>query len=206
MNGINPPTAEIKEEIRKDIAMIDEVLQSADNQKMAKVHFYIDGKYHTSIFEWGMSMYGYNPDYGFNPSLLDEKSLKHNLNAMKANLSGLALGLNSYIYPDNPDTKATKDSVSPIVINNSNTNNNTIYYNLSFDQARQQVEEMTALSQEQSEEIIEKINEIESISKEQSPKKKKWEKIKPILFFALDKGVDIAIMLWSLALQSGLMQ
>ena len=47
---------------------------------------------------------------------------------------------------------------------------------------------------------------MENISKEKSPKKKKWEKIKPILSFALDKGVDIAIMLWSLALQSGLVQ
>lgn len=63
---------------------------------------------------------------------------------------------------------------------------------------------MTTLSQKQSDEIIEKINEIENISKEKSTKKRKWEKIKPILAFALDKGVDIAIMLWPLALQSGL--
>lgn len=75
--------------------------------------------------------------------------------------------------------------------------------NLSFDQARQQVENMTALSQEQTDEIIVKIDEIEAISKEKTPKKKKWEKIKPILAFALDKGVDIVIMLWSLALQHG---
>lgn len=130
--------------------------------------------------------------------------------SMKAKIEAYALNWNR-IETTKSDTGYTEksDTVMPnfsLTLNNTNTNNNSIYLNLTFDQARQQVEEMTALNQEQTDEIIEKINEMENISKEKSPKKKKWEKIKPILSFALDKGVDIAIMLWSLALQSGLVQ
>ena len=130
--------------------------------------------------------------------------------SMKAKIEAYALNWNR-IETTKSDTGYTEksDTVMPnfsLTLNNTNTNNNSIYLNLTFDQARQQVEEMTALNQEQTDEIIEKINEMENISKEKSPKKKKWEKIKPILSFALDKGVDIAIMLWSLALQSGLIQ
>lgn len=130
--------------------------------------------------------------------------------SMKAKIEAYALNWNR-IETTKSDTGYTEksDTVMPnfsLTLNNTNTNNNSIYLKLTFDQARQQVEEMTALNQEQTDEIIEKINEMENISKEKSPKKKKWEKIKPILSFALDKGVDIAIMLWSLALQSGLVQ
>lgn len=205
MNAINPPTEEIKEAIKNDIKLIEDAIESNDEKTMKDTHFHIDGKYHTCIFDWGKSMYAHDPDYGFIPLNLSKDKLIHNLNVMKANLEGYALGLNSYIYPDNPDTKSKIDSGSPINIynTNENTNTNNNYNNLSFDQARQQVENMTALSQEQTDEIIEKIDEIEVISKEKTPKKKKWEKIKPILAFALDKGVDIVIMLWSLALQHG---
>ena len=34
MNGINPPTEEIKEEIKKDIKLIEEAIESNDKDKM----------------------------------------------------------------------------------------------------------------------------------------------------------------------------
>lgn len=202
--------AEFNEVIKKDIIAIEEAIEYGDIDKMIKTHTYIDGKYQTVVFDWGMSMYGYNPNFGFDEELLDKESLIHNLMSMKAKIEAYALNWNR-IETTKSDTGYTEksDTVMPnfsLTLNNTNTNNNSIYLKLTFDQARQQVEEMTALNQEQTDEIIEKINEMENISKEKSPKKKKWEKIKPILSFALDKGVDIAIMLWSLALQSGLVQ
>ena len=62
-------------------------------------------------------------------------------------------------------------------------------------------EDMTALSREQTDEILEKINELEEISKEKSSCKTKWEKVKPIIAFALDKGADVAIAILSLVMQ-----
>ena len=39
------------------------------------------------------------------------------------------------------------------------------------------------------------------ISKEKSSCKTKWEKVKPIIAFALDKGADVAIAILSLVMQ-----
>lgn len=188
----------IIDKVYQDIDNIEEALESNDSEEMFDVHSEIDATYQSAIINWGMSMYCYNPNFGFDIYRDDTEALRFNLRKMKAKLRSYSMGLNV-----NYDNQAIKRNQN-ISVNVNNNNSNVINLNLTFDQARQQVEEMTTLSQKQSDEIIEKINEIENISKEKSTKKRKWEKIKPILAFALDKGVDIAIMLWSLALQSGL--
>ena len=201
--------SETIEVIKKDIIDIDDALESGDIERLIRLHTYLDGKYQTVIFDWGMSMYGFNPNFGFDEGLLDKESLIHNLLSMKAKIEAYGLNWNRIETPksDNISTEKSDYLVPNLTfhLSNTNTNNNSINLNLSFDQARYQIEEMTALSKEQTNKKKKKINEIESISKEKEPKKKKWEKVKPILGFALDKGVDIAIMLWSLALQSGFM-
>ncbi len=70
-----------------------------------------------------------------------------------------------------------------------------------FEQARQKIEDMPGLNDEDTEEIKSKIDELENISKESISKKKKWEKVKPILSFAIDKSADVAISIMSLILQ-----
>ena len=194
----NNNSQKITEKVYQDIEKIEEALSSNNSEILFEIHSEIDAAYQSAIKNWGMSMYCYNPDFGFVIEKDSTEAIIFNLKSMKAKLNSYALGINAN------DSNMADERNQNVSVNVNNNNSNVINLNLSFDQARQQVEEMTALSQEQTDEIIEKINEIESISKEKSPKKKKWEKIKPILFFALDKGVDIAIMLWSLALQSGL--
>ena len=94
----------------------------------------------------------------------------------------------------------TIDSYKTLI--NNNTNNLNI--SLSFENAKQRIEEMEGLTQEETAEIQDKIDELERISKENITKKKKWAKVKPILLFALDKSVDVAVMLWSLCIQKSL--
>ena len=65
----------------------------------------------------------------------------------------------------------------------------------------QKIEDMPGLNDEDTEEIKSKIDELENISKESISKKKKWEKVKPILSFAIDKSADVAISIMSLILQ-----
>lgn len=72
---------------------------------------------------------------------------------------------------------------------------------MSFKEAKQKIEDMTALNREQTDEILAKIDELEKISKENISRKSKWEKVKPIIAFALDKGADVAIAILSLILQ-----
>ena len=60
---------------------------------------------------------------------------------------------------------------------------------------------MPGLTDADTEEIKSKIDDLENIYKESISKKKKWEKVKPILSFAIDKGADVAIAIMSLLLQ-----
>lgn len=181
--------------IKQDIEKIEKVLIEKNEDEMLKLHRSLDGKYQNSISNWGYSMYGYIEGHGFEPDFLDSKSLENNLELMKAKLEGLLLNLSRMM----PKTTANMN----LILQNNNENNNNAIVNLtmSFEEAKAKIEDMTALSQTETDEIIERIDELEQISQEDISKKKKWEKVKPIIVFALDKGMDVAITILSLVLQ-----
>ncbi len=123
--------------------------------------------------------------------MLDKESLTHNLLLMKAKLQG---------YLCNFPSK----SVLSAPQNNINVNvpiTNEINISITFEQAKQKIEDMPGLTDAETEDIKSKIDELENIFKESISKKKKWEKVKPILLFALDKGADVAITIMGLILQ-----
>ncbi|KRK60856.1 hypothetical protein FC31_GL000047 [Limosilactobacillus antri DSM 16041] len=60
---------------------------------------------------------------------------------------------------------------------------------------------MPGLNEAETEELKAKIDELEQINNEKISKKKKWEKVKPIISFVLDKGADVAITIMGLILQ-----
>ena len=202
MATIKPPTkAQIeaanvhKQEkaIRSDIYKIDTALQKADPDEMESLHRYLDGKYQYAIADWDKSMLCYVKGHGFKYEWLDPTAIKANLSTMRPKLEAFMLGWNAVgsvarpTYPSAPDVNVTV--------------NNNVTVNISFEQVREQIEDMTALSRAQTDEILEKINELEEISKEKSSRKTKWEKVKPIIAFALDKGADVAIAILSLVMQ-----
>jgi len=92
---------------------------------------------------------------------------------------------------------------SQLVINNSNvnTNNNDVNINISFDNVRGQVEAMTALTDSEIEEILEKINELEKIVESTDRKTRKWENAKGIIKWIADRGVDVGLALLPLVLK-----
>ena len=81
------------------------------------------------------------------------------------------------------------------------TNTNKINISLSFKDVRQQIEDMPGLTEKETSKLKDKINELEKINSERISRKKKWEKIKPIASFVLDKGVDVAVPILSLIVQ-----
>lgn len=181
---------ESRKAILCDIQKIDGVFQKEDITEMRKLHRYLDGKYQACIADWGQSMVGYYKS-GFDHEELSSPELMNNLLLMKSKLEAFQLGWNG-------------QSTVPHVTENPGVNvtvNNTVHISISFDEARQKIEDMTALSREQTDEILEKMNALEEIAKESSSRKTKWEKVKPILEFALDKGVDVAITFMSLIVQ-----
>lgn len=179
--------------IRADIHRIDALADVYDYKQSLELHRYLDGKYQSCIANWGYGMWGYVQGCGFAYDGLDTDSLKENLSMMKPKLEAFALGWNGAGQP--------KECVPTITPDVNVTVNNHVVINISFDQVRERIEDMTALSREQTDEILEKINELEGISKEKSSRKTKWEKVRPIIAFALDKGADVAIAILSLVMQ-----
>ena len=181
-----------REIIRADIEKINTALGGRDEDHLRSVHRYIDGKYQACIARWNEGAYGFVPEYGFNYEVLDIFSMEHNLEMMKAKLESFIeewniVGSSSNGIPVVPDINI-----------NATTNVNIT---ISFDQVREKIEDMTALNREQTNEAIEKVNELEAISRENISRKSKWEKVKPIIAFAMDKGADLGIAILTLIVQ-----
>ena len=178
--------------IKLDQKKIDEALVSNDVETMRCVHMHIDGKYGAYVPDWYKGMFGYFENFGFDhPSLLLD-SLINNLNLMKSKLEGFELGFE----------KQGKRSYSPsnsVNVNVSNTNE--INVTVSFEQARQQIEDMTSLTEKETEEILAKIAELEEIINSKDKKKTKWEKSKSVLLWLADKSFDVGMTLLPLLLK-----
>lgn len=174
-----------------DIERLENSDQLSHNDQL-KLHQEIDARYQTCIQGWYSSLYGVNKnETGVNYRRLDciehNFYLKGNLRMMKEKLVAFRFGMNLVQVPNTPSTNIT-----------INTNVNI---SITFEQAKQTIENMPGLNNADTAEIISKIDELEAIAKESISKKKKWEKIKPILLFALDKSADVMITIMALVLQ-----
>lgn len=89
------------------------------------------------------------------------------------------------------------------VINNHNHNEATSSANvsISFEEVRKNIDSMTSLPEEEIDEIKNKIGEIEKIVNSKESKAKKWSKVKDIIKWVADKGVDVGIALLPLILK-----
>lgn len=84
---------------------------------------------------------------------------------------------------------------SNIVINNENINHNENKLNnqnISFQETIQKIENMSALTEKEIDEIVQKVNQLELIVNSSERKSKKWEKAKDIFKWVVDKGIDVA--------------
>ena len=180
-----------KQIVEADIANIEQTIRSGNISQMESVHISIEGKYGAYIPNFGHSMYGYNPQFGFNYECIEGEALKHNLGLMKAKLQGYICD-----FPALTDSAASQNNISVTV-----PVTNEINIDITFEQAKQQIEDMPGLTDADTEKIKSQIDELENIAKEQTPKKKKWEKVKPILKFALYKGPGVSITTMGLVMQ-----
>lgn len=178
--------------VNTDIELIDKVLLSNEKIELENTHIQLDGKYQSCIRDWGMGMYGFVLKYGFSYNGMSIDSLKHNLKLMRSKLEAFKelWNVDDFYCSDN-------NGVNVVV-------NNNIDISLSFDHARNVIENMPGLTEYDTEQIISRINELERISGENITKKSKWEKIKPILLYVIDKGVDVAVPIIQLILQKNL--
>lgn len=175
--------------ICSDIKRIEESSDLSSEEKF-KLHRVLDGRYQACVKDWYMGLWGSSIDGTkmHYTALRDSmSSIQENLEMMKAKLETFKYHMNAISLPEPTATNITV--------------NNTVNISLSFEEAKQKIEDMAALNREQTDEILAKIDELERISNERISRKSKWEKVKPIISFALDKGADVAIAILSLVLQ-----
>lgn len=91
------------------------------------------------------------------------------------------------------------DKPSSVTLNNSTQVDISI--NISFEDARCSVENMSALKESEIQEILAKVDELEGIVSSSDRKTKKWEKARDIIKWVADKGVDVGIALLPLILK-----
>ena len=181
-----------RKSINDDILKINEVLQSGEEKGIKDIYMFIDGKYGAYIPQWDKGVYGYVINFGFNYEYLDLPSLIHNLKLMQAKLEGFAMGFE----------KPGKHAYSPSNNVNVNvTNTNEINVSISFEEARQKIEDMTSLTEKETEEILAKIAELEEIINSKDKKKAKREKAKSFLVWLADKSFDVGVALLPLLLK-----
>ncbi len=177
--------------VESDINIINENLtMEFPNESIFKMlHKEIDGKYQACIKDWGISMYGWNVQFGFSYRYLDVESLMHNLETMKAKLTAFKYQVNAIPNMMPPNTNVTVKV------------DNTINVQITFESIRTQIADNTSLTEDQSQEAQNKIDEIEKLVKSSGNKKTKWEKAKPILLWLADKSVDVGAALLPLLLK-----
>lgn len=180
---------EFYDRICADIKRIEES-DSLSSEEKFELHRELDGHYQTCIQGWYKGFRATNTEESkvYYHKLIDRPDqVQHNLKMMKPKLETYICGMNAVPLPEPAATSITV--------------NNILSISLSFEKAKREIEDMTALNREQIDEILAKIDELEKISNEKISRKSKWEKVKPIISFALDKGADVAIAILSLVLQ-----
>lgn len=176
--------------VRKDIQRIDETVCLHDNAKQWELFREMDGRYQACVREWYRGMWQATADAQklyFNVLKEHPNQVADNLRLIKSKLETFRFQMNAVEVSDTPNTQV-----------NVTTNVNV---NITFDQVRAKIEDMTSLTDEQTKEALDKVSEIETVVKGEGSKKSKWEKIKPILTWLADKSFDVAMTILPLLLQ-----
>lgn len=176
--------------VQNDIKRIDETVCLHDNNRQWELFRELDGRYQACVREWYRGMWQSTPDAKklyFNALKERPNQIVDNLRLIKSKLETFQFQMNAVETPDVPSTQV-----------NVTTNVNI---NITFEQVRAKIEDMTSLTDEQTREALEKVSEIESVVKGEGSKKSKWEKIKPILTWLADKSFDVAMSILPLLLR-----
>lgn len=181
----------------EDLESLNKAISDPENRETpesVKLQLYKDvtARYHPYVPKLSDGLYDYVQAYAFYDDVSGE-SLFHNLKQVYNKLLAFkALGYPSLI-------ESIPQSVPMVQI--TNTNENKVDINISFNDVRREIENMSALPETEIEEVLSKINELENIVKSSDRKSKKWENAKGIVKWIADKGVDVGIALLPLLLQ-----
>ena len=177
------------EMVEEDIHLIDKSMNQSPDERL-ELFRQLHGKYQSCIVDWANSMWGFNPkDHTIYLDNIGDLSVNENLKLAKAKLTTFKFGMNAVSLPDVPTNQINIQ------------NNNVIKVNITFDEVRSQVNDMTSLNEEETNELLERIDELEKIVNSKDKKKTKWQKVAPILKWLADKSFDAAMIILPLILK-----
>ena len=184
----------LKKLVDNDLGEI-ESMESKSYKQLLDLYSVITSRYHYYVPKFSSNLYGYIPDIEMYDIELTENTIKTNLNRIKAKLETFkATG-----YQIHNENQRVENQ--PINITNNNNLDNQIMINVSFEQVRKTIEDMSSIGEQEIKEIKEKINIIEDIISANDTKRSKWSKVAPILKWIADKGVDVGISILPLILK-----
>ena len=180
---------EFLEMIKEDIARIEDEVINGNDESRWNLFRELDGRYQVCIKDYyrGMWESSHSGDKLWFPQLKEKPAyVLDNLKLVKSKLETFRFQANAINLPQLPTTQV-------------NVNNN-INISITFEEVREKIEDMTSLTNEETEEVLAKISEIEEVVKSNDKKKTKWEKIKPVLVWLADKSCDVGTALLPLLL------
>lgn len=172
-------------QISTDLKRIDETIKAGNHQEQLRLHRELDARYQACIKDWYAGLWGaiYNKTTitCIKYSIIEDmpSEIVENLEMMRTKIETYQYQVNA-IHPER--------SNQPITQINVTTN---VSLNITFEQARSEVKEMSSLTDEQTQEVLKRIDEIERVLNTDTSKKTKWEKIKPVLIWLADKSYDL---------------
>ena len=186
--------------VENDIQRCKDYLASEKNKEdgMA-LHLELITRYPSYIKNFRESLYNYDEKHGFvMQEFFDLDSAIHNITVIMNKL----IAFRNYGCVSPSDRRMGQQSTQ-INIKNSLTATQSQNISISFEDVKQQIEEMTGLSESETNEALSKIDEIKGILESKGNKKTKWQKIKPLLLWLADKSVDVGCAILPLILKIG---
>lgn len=181
--------------VDEDIDKCDTFINSTKNTQEFRDFFSeLVCKYNSYITGFSTGLYGYSGqrDY-YDFSYPDRGELQDNIKAIKFKL----IAFKNNNYKNCQDTNSNQN----INIANNLTATQTQNINITFEGVKKLIEEMSGLSEEETNQTLQRVDEIKAIVELKESKKSKWQKIKPILTWIADKSVDVGIALLPLILK-----
>lgn len=182
----NDPLCDFKKQFFEDIDELDKIIKSENEIEMKEEYNKLIARYSKVIPDFSNNMDGYDIKHEYFFDVSGE--------SLKKNLKSIFEKMNTCSNLNFVNINFKNDKEGPL-FQITNNNQNSMEVNLTFEQLKQKAESITSVSDKEIDEILEKINEIENICKSNERKTKKWEKVKRIIIWLMDKGVDVAIQL-----------
>ena len=178
-----------------DLNRIDKVIKEGTHQEQLRLHRELDARYQACIKDWYVGFWGgiYNKT---SVACIKYSYIEDSPSEVVENLEMMRTKIETYQYQVN--------AIHPVPSNQPTTQINVttnVSVNITFQKARSEVKEMSSLTDEQTQEVLERIDEIEQVINTDISKKTKWERIKPVLAWLADKSYDLGKIILPLLLK-----